>query len=72
MKAYQLLEEGLVIAHLYDITQFTPNGVAGIFAVYTLPGANLRDTFMNEFFAVCNKLSLQHPTVIIVFYLVVL
>lgn len=37
---------------MYDKIQFTPNGVAGIFALYTQPGANLRDAFMNEFFVV--------------------
>jgi len=46
-----LLEESLHAVGKYDTVQFTPNGVAGIFALYTLPGANLRDVFMNEFFA---------------------
>jgi len=44
------LEASLIAAGKYDAVQFTPNGVAGIFALYTQPGASLRDTFMNEFF----------------------
>lgn len=50
----QLLEEALIVAGQYETTQFTPNGVAGIFGLYTLPGASLRDAFMNEFFVVCS------------------
>ncbi|KIJ51080.1 hypothetical protein M422DRAFT_245059, partial [Sphaerobolus stellatus SS14] len=45
------LELALKAAKVYDTVQFTPNGVAGIFALYTTTGANLRDAFMNEFFA---------------------
>ncbi|GJJ08641.1 hypothetical protein Clacol_002860 [Clathrus columnatus] len=44
------LESALIANNMYDQIQFTPNGVAGIFALYTQPGANLRDVFMNEFF----------------------
>jgi len=44
------IEENLIKTGLYDAIQFTPNGVAGIFGLYTMPGANLRDVFMNEFF----------------------
>jgi len=44
------LEGLLKFAGQYDAVQFTPNGIAGIFALYTQPGANLRDVFMNEFF----------------------
>jgi len=44
------IEATLKAVKMYDAVQFTPNGVAGIFALYTLPGANLRDAFMNEFF----------------------
>ncbi|KAF8583722.1 aquaporin-like protein [Ramaria rubella] len=46
----KLLEEGLIASGQYDTVQFTTNGVAGIFALYVAPTANLRDTFMNEFF----------------------
>ncbi|KAF8583721.1 aquaporin-like protein [Ramaria rubella] len=46
----QQLEEGLIAAGQYDAVQFTTNGVAGIFALYVSPTANMRDTFMNEFF----------------------
>ncbi|KAF8515769.1 putative aquaporin 2 [Hysterangium stoloniferum] len=47
---FKTLEAGLVATGKYDALQFTPNGVAGIFASYTQPGASLRDAFMNEFF----------------------
>ncbi|KAF8508530.1 aquaporin-like protein [Hysterangium stoloniferum] len=44
------LEELLIATGKYDALQFTPNGVAGIFGLYTQEGANLRDAFINEFF----------------------
>lgn len=44
------LEAALIATNMYDEIQFTPNGIAGIFALYTQQGANLRDVFMNEFF----------------------
>ncbi|KAF8528335.1 aquaporin-like protein [Hysterangium stoloniferum] len=44
------IEELLIVTGKYDAVQFTPNGIAGIFALYTQEGANLRDAFMNEFF----------------------
>jgi len=61
IKPVQEIEGLLKLAGIYDTIQFTPNGIAGIFALYTLPGANLRDVFMNEFFVVC--LSTQKASV---------
>jgi len=33
----------------YDAVQFTPNGLAGIFALYALPGQTMGRIFLNEF-----------------------
>jgi len=44
------VEAGLAAAGKLDAIQFTPNGPAGIFGLYTMPGANLGFVFANEFF----------------------
>ncbi|KAF9468094.1 putative aquaporin 2 [Collybia nuda] len=42
--------EGLLRqANKYDELQFTPNGLAGIFALYLLPGQTMGRVFLNEF-----------------------
>ncbi|RDB25807.1 Propanediol diffusion facilitator [Hypsizygus marmoreus] len=42
-------EAHLQAAGKLDALQFTPNGLAGIFAFYLLPGQSLARTFLNEF-----------------------
>jgi len=42
-------EAGLMAAGKYDAINFTPQGVAGIFALYVLPGSHLGNVFLNEF-----------------------
>ncbi|KAI0058176.1 aquaporin-like protein [Artomyces pyxidatus] len=42
-------EETLVAAGQYDAIQFTPNGPAGIFALYAMPSASLGIVWINEF-----------------------
>ncbi|KAI5122300.1 hypothetical protein M0805_002376 [Coniferiporia weirii] len=44
------LEAALEEAGTLAAINFTPNGPAGIFGLYTLPGANLGYVFANEFF----------------------
>jgi len=44
-----LVDRGLAARGLLESVQFTPNGTGGIFALYTLPGANLSRVFLNEF-----------------------
>jgi len=44
-----LVDQGLAAKGLLESTQFTPNGTGGIFALYTLPGANLSRVLLNEF-----------------------
>jgi len=47
-----LVDEGVVAAKglaALEAIQFTPNGTGGIFALYTLPGANLVRVLLNEF-----------------------
>jgi glycerol uptake facilitator-like aquaporin len=44
-----LADEGLAAKGLLESMQFTPNGTGGIFALYTLSGANLSRVFLNEF-----------------------
>lgn len=46
------VEDLLAAAGKLDAIQFTPNGPAGIFALYTQPGANLGFVLANEFFCV--------------------
>ena len=41
-----LLKSG---AAVFAATQFTPNGPAGIFAFYLLPGQTIGSVFLNEF-----------------------
>ena len=48
----QHLQTALKAVGKYDTVNFTPNGVAGIFALYAPAGAKLNETFMNEFFVV--------------------
>ncbi|KAH0833311.1 aquaporin-like protein [Lanmaoa asiatica] len=44
--------EGVLVEKgLYDTLMFTPNGPGGIFALYVLPGTNLRRVLLNEFMA---------------------
>ena len=42
----KLLAEG---EGVFALTQFTPNGPAGIFAFYLLPGQTIPRVFLNEF-----------------------
>lgn len=42
-------EAVLTAAGKLDAIQFTPNGPAGIFALYLLPGQSLGRVFLNEF-----------------------
>jgi len=44
-----LVDQGLAAKGLLESIQFTPNGTGGIFALYTLPGANLSRVLLNEF-----------------------
>jgi len=44
------IEELLASQGKLDAINFTPNGPAGIFGLYTMPGASLGLTFCNEFF----------------------
>jgi len=44
-----LVDQGLAVRGLLESIQFTPNGTGGIFALYTLPGANLSRVLLNEF-----------------------
>lgn len=48
-----LSEEGLAHAGKLSSMQFTPNGPAGAFANFLLPGQTLPRAFMNEFVNVC-------------------
>src|ERR1700748_3672034 len=48
----KLVDRGLAARGLLESVQFTPNGTGGIFALYTLPGANLSRVFLNEFVTV--------------------
>jgi hypothetical protein len=41
-------EEALVAAGAFDATMYTPNGPAGIFALYLPPGQSLGRAFLNE------------------------
>lgn len=45
-------EGALKLAGKYDALQFTPSGLAGIFALYALPGSSLGRIFLNEFVTV--------------------
>ncbi|KAH8118052.1 aquaporin-like protein [Phellopilus nigrolimitatus] len=45
-----VVEEALAAAGKLDAINFTPNGPAGIFGLYTTTGANLGFVFANEFF----------------------
>ena len=48
----KLIAEG---AAVFASTQFTPNGPAGIFAFYLLPGQTLPRVFLNEFVNVSGR-----------------
>lgn len=48
----KLLAEG---AQIFAATQFTPNGPAGIFAFYLLPGQTIGRVFLNEFVNVSRR-----------------
>ncbi|KAI0026755.1 aquaporin-like protein [Vararia minispora EC-137] len=43
------VEAALIAAGRYDAVNFTPQGIAGIFGLYVLPGSSLRWVFLNEF-----------------------
>ncbi|TFK88730.1 aquaporin-like protein [Polyporus arcularius HHB13444] len=42
-------EQALAAAGTLDSVLFTPNGPAGVFAIYVTPGTNLGQVFLNEF-----------------------
>ena len=48
----QAVEAALAQAGRLAAINFTPNGPAGIFGLYTQPGANLGYVLANEFFVV--------------------
>lgn len=58
------------MAGQYEAVQFTPQGVAGVFGLYTTPGASLRDTFMNEFFAVSYSFDVLYYDEILILFLI--
>ncbi|KAJ3551987.1 hypothetical protein NM688_g4395 [Phlebia brevispora] len=43
------VEAGLIAEGAYDTIMFSPEGPAGIFALYVLPGSKLGQVFLNEF-----------------------
>lgn len=45
-------EAALASVGMLESTLFTPNGPAGAFGLYTLPGLNLGRVFLNEFVTV--------------------
>ena len=45
-------EEALRQSGTLDSVLFTPNGPAGVFALYVAPGTNLGQVFLNEFVCV--------------------
>ncbi|KAH0833437.1 aquaporin-like protein [Lanmaoa asiatica] len=47
-----VVEGVLVEKRVYDALMFTPDGPAGIFALYVLPGTNLHRVLLNEFMTV--------------------
>ena len=49
---FQEVTEALEATGKLDSVMFTPNGPAGIFAVYVTPGLNLGRVFLNEFIVV--------------------
>lgn len=48
----KLAEATLIEAGTYEAVNFTPNGPAGIFGLYLLPGLSLGRVFLNEFVTV--------------------
>jgi glycerol uptake facilitator-like aquaporin len=52
----KLVDQGLAARGLLESIQFTPNGTGGIFALYTLPGANLSRVLLNEFVTVSSDM----------------
>ena len=53
----QAVEAALEEAGQLAAINFTPHGPAGIFGLYTLPGANLGFVLANEFFVVSTRLN---------------
>lgn len=53
-------ETGLAAVGALNAIQFTPNGPAGIFALYAMPGSHLGRVFLNEFVTVCASLQLRN------------
>lgn len=49
----QGIEEALIAKGAFDTVMFTPNGIAGAFALYANPGKPLGLIFWNEFVVVC-------------------
>lgn len=49
----QEITEALEAAGKLEAVLFTPNGPAGVFALYVAPGSNLGRVFLNEFVCVC-------------------
>lgn len=47
------VEAALAAQGILDATNFTPQGPAGIFALYVTPGSKLGQVFLNEFICVC-------------------
>lgn len=50
-------EQALAAAGTLDSTLFTPNGPAGVFALYVTSGTNLGQVFLNEFVCVSAEYS---------------
>ena len=50
---HQLAEGVLAEAGKLDAVNFTPNGPAGIFALYITPGSKIGQVFVNELVCVC-------------------
>lgn len=59
---FQAAEGLLRAAGKFDSTMFTPQGPAGIFALYAPPGAKLGQVFLNEFVCVCIRRTLGYTT----------
>ena len=53
LKEHQLAEGVLAEAGKLDAVNFTPNGPAGIFALYITPGSKIGQVFVNELVCVC-------------------
>ena len=54
----QETETALIAKGVFDTVNFTPQGPAGIFALYVIPGSKLGQVFLNEFVCVPNLVPL--------------